>query len=212
MSGFNPERWERLWRLATNQPPPPESFAQLAARYAEPQRHYHGQRHLADCLAEFDAIRTRVARPVAVELALWFHDAVYDPRAPDNEERSAQLAVDWLLAAGAEAALTERVRQLVLATKKHDVAGDEDAPWLLDVDLSILGQVPERFWEYERQIREEYAWVPQPAFAAGRAGILRGFLARPHIYQTDGFRERLEGPARRNLQASIRRLEGQDRT
>lgn len=176
--------------------------------YAQPHRRYHNLEHLADCLREFDRAKHLAADPAALELAIWFHDAIYDPRAADNEERSAELAVDWLGKSQASYALTDSVRRLVLATKSHDASLHVDAPLLVDVDLSILGQPPERFWEYERQIREEYSWVAAEVFAAKRAEILQKFLARPRIFNTEMFFQQMEAQARINLQASVQRLTG----
>jgi predicted metal-dependent HD superfamily phosphohydrolase len=83
-----------------------------------------------------------------------------------------------------------------------------DAPLLVDVDLSILGPPPERFWEYERQIRKEYDWVAVDVFATKRAEILQKFLERPRIYSTEMFFQKLEVQARIDLGASIRQLRG----
>jgi len=81
-----------------------------------------------------------------------------------------------------------------------------DAPLVVDIDLSILGQPSERFWEYEKQIRAEYVWVEQSIFAAKRSEILERFLARPRIYNNGLFFDRRELQARDNLRASIQRL------
>lgn len=136
-------------------------------------------------------------------MALWFHDAVYDPKAPDNEEQSAALARQCLLTAGTSAALTETVVQLVMATKDHDVHAGPDAGLMVDIDLSILGREEARFFEYEEQIRKEYGWVPETVFAPKRAEILEGFLSRDPIYVTEWFRNKYERQARKNLAVSI---------
>ena len=206
MSALTPERWSQLWRAAATAPAPAGSYDRLVALYSEPHRHYHNFHHIADCLAEFDRARVLAREPLAVELAIWFHDAVYDPRAADNEELSARLAQAWLGEVHAEPALIDAVSRLILATKKHDASLHADAALLVDVDLSILGQPPDRFWEYEAQIRAEYSWVPPDIFSVKRAEILDGFLARARIYNTDGFFGRLESQARTNLQASVGRL------
>jgi predicted metal-dependent HD superfamily phosphohydrolase len=203
VNALSAERWTRLWQSATCRVPPPGLFDRLQALYAEPHRHYHNQRHIAECLAAFDLAKELAAEPGAVEFALWFHDAVYDPRAGDNEERSAALGADWLQQGGAGAGLSNSVRQLVLATKAHDGTLHPDAPLLVDVDLGILGQPPGRFWEYEQAIRVEYAWVDEATYARKRAEILERFLARPRLYHTEFFYTRLEAQARRNLRASI---------
>ncbi len=206
MNALSAERWSRLWIVAARKAAPPGLFDGLLARYAEPHRHYHNQQHIAECLLEFDREKERAAETDAVELAIWFHDAGYDPRATDNEERSAELAVVSLQAADAPEVLVSSVRMLVLATKTHDGALHPDAPLLVDVDLSILGQPPERFWEYEASIRAEYAWVDQGIFATKRAEILERFLARTRLYHTESFFARYETQARSNLRASVDRL------
>src|SRR6266511_3602916 len=202
----NREKWDQVWRDGNTRRALSAWYDRLAALYSEPQRHYHNFRHLAECLAELESARHLAREPMAVELAIWFHDAVYDPRAQDNEERSAELARRCTLEAGLAAALAESVTQLVLATKAHDASLHVDAPLVVDVDLSILGQPGPRFAEYERQIRRENAWVPAPTFASKRALILERFLARKRIYATELFFEKYEPRARTNLQNSLGKL------
>lgn len=200
------ERWQHLWLgLGTTRARVPSLDALLAA-YAVPARAYHNLRHIEECLRELDQARSWAERPDEVELAIWFHDAVYDPRRGDNEERSAEMAVDWIEAAGLSGLLGERVRQLVLATRHKDLPEGADARLLMDVDLSILGQPPAVFDEYERGIRLEYAHVDEKTFRHGRAKILRRFLAGP-IYQTDFLRTRYQTQARENLARSVAALE-----
>lgn len=207
MNSLGQERWQQLWRSLGAKGDAVGWYETLLRAYAEPQRHYHNQRHIADCLAEFDAVRSLARQPDAVELALWFHDAVYDPKAADNEEQSAALAKRCLVAAGL-GDLAEVVARLIMATKTHDTMPATDAALLVDVDLSILGQSAARFAEYEAQIRAEYAWVAAEIFAAKRAEILRRFLARPRIYVTEPFFAPYETQARRNLTESICVLTG----
>ena len=170
--------------------------------YSEQHRHYHTLQHLRECLAQFEAASMLARHPAEVELALWFHDAVYDPQRKDNEERSADWARASVLAAGCSPDIAERGAALVLATRSHvATADDPDTALLLDIDLAILGAAPARFAEYERQIRAEYAHVPEAEFRAGRARVLQGFLSRDRIYLTDAFHDALEGRARANLQS-----------
>lgn len=206
MSGLSQERWTGLWHAASGRGDGRAWFDVLAAHYAEPHRYYHSARHIAECLAAFDPASHLAKQPVAVELALWFHDAIYDTHAADNEEQSAVLAERCLQEAGADSDLRSAVSDLVLATKAHDVSRQEDAPLLVDIDLSILGADETRFFEYESQIRREYAWVPDALFSEKRAEILQRFLDRGKIYQTKHFFETHEDRARANLHASMSRL------
>ena len=206
MNTPTPSRWAQVWRKVTTSGDPQQVYQELVSRYSESQRHYHNLTHIGECLAEFDSAGPLAKDPVAVELAIWFHDAVYDPHAADNEERSAELATQSITKAGGELELSRAVTALVLATKAHNPALHPDAPLLVDVDLSILGQPKERFQEYEAQIRREYEWVPSETFKVKRAEILGRFLARNRIYSTDHFFTKYEQQTRSNLQNSIRSL------
>lgn len=177
-------------------------FQRISVLYSEPIRQYHNSQHINECLAEFDRSRGVSENAVAVEYAIWFHDAVYEPRAGDNEEQSAALAREFLVHTPLDALVTE----LILATKHSFLPGSDDAKLIVDIDLAILGQAPARFWEYETQIRAEYDFVPEPVFSAKRAENLRAFLDRPTIYHTDRFRVRYQDSARANLAASVARL------
>lgn len=162
--------------------------------------------HVDECFVRLDEARPLAEHIYEVELALWFHDAVYAPRNQDNEEQSASLAHAAAEQSGLHTAVAARVRQLILATKHDASPTSSDAALLVDVDLAILGAPVDRFDEYERQVRREYSWVPGFLFRRKRRQILEGFLARPHVYNTKQFRASYETSARANLARSIERL------
>jgi len=182
-----------------------ELFARLDAAYGEPGRHYHDRTHVIECLRQFEPLSNLADRPNEIRAALWFHDAVYDTRRGDNEERSAEWASASLTAVGAAPDAVERVRAMIVATKTH-VAEFADAAVLIDVDLGILGAPAEPFERYDAAIRREYAWVPEDEFRHRRASVLRSFIDRPAIYATRAMRERLEQRARANLNRKIGEL------
>ena len=199
-------RWRGMWQQLGAARVDPTLHKELASRYAEPHRKYHTLRHLEECFAHFDGARALAEHAPEVELGLWFHDAIYEVKRDDNEARSAAWARRSALEAGVPADACERVHALVMATRHQALAQGGDAQLLVDVDLSILGAAPQRFDEYERQIREEYTWVPAFLFRRKRAAILEEFLARPSIFSTGHFRERFEEQARANLERSLRAL------
>lgn len=195
--------WQEAWQGLGAQGSP-ALFNQLVAAYSERHRRYHTLRHLRECLGHLGDVRPLTRKPDEIAIALWFHDAVYDPLRADNEERSAQWARDSVLHAGLGDTAAGRIHAMVMATKGHAPAeGDDDLQLLLDIDLAILGAPQERYDEFEQQIREEYAHVPEAEFRARRAAILRGFLAREALYGTDVFRGVLEARARMNLGRAI---------
>ena len=202
------ERWFAPW--AALGVPHSDRLQQLHAslldRYRESQRHYHTVQHLDECFARWPEIRSHAARPAEVELALWFHDAIYDTHRSDNEALSAALARDAALGLGVSLGSAQRISDLILCTRHAVEPEGADAEALIDVDLSILGAAPARFDEYEDQVRSEYAWVAEETFCARRAEVLGQFLARRHIYSTRLFRERYEPRARANLARSLKTL------
>jgi predicted metal-dependent HD superfamily phosphohydrolase len=200
-------RWTALWSRLGAQGTGLSIFAHLASAYAEPTRAYHNAEHIRDCLAQLDLSREVAQRPDEVEVAIWFHDAVYVPDGSNNEDRSARLAQTALLACGVALEVSRRVAELVLATRHLTIPRDGDAQLLCDIDLSILGREPGVFDEFERRIRQEYGWVPEPIYRASRSEVLAGFLRRRSIYQTEYFRSRYEAPARANLERSLAQLQ-----
>lgn len=171
-------------------------YQDLVARYREPHRRYHTLQHLEECFARFDELRALAEHPRDVELAIWFHDAIYDTRRSDNEARSA---------AWGRSVAGERVHDLVMATRHEAAPRSADEKALVDVDLWILGAPRERFDEYEAQVREEYGWVPAIIYRRKRRHVLESIAARPTIYNTAAFVQRYEKQARENLARSLAR-------
>ncbi|MCR6625643.1 MAG: N-methyl-D-aspartate receptor NMDAR2C subunit [Pseudoxanthomonas sp.] len=191
--------WQRAWTGIGAAGEGAALFARLKAAYAEPQRHYHTLQHLGECLAAFDEAQALAEHPHAVEMALWFHDAIYDVKGHDNEQRSADWARDALHLAGVPRGSAQHVHDLVMATRHTAVPQGRDAQLLVDIDLSILAAERARFDEYEQQIRREYGYVPGFLFRRKRKEILLGFMDRPAIYSTPHFHAALEARARDNL-------------
>jgi len=181
-------------------------YDELVARHGEAHRAYHDLTHVRACLEHLDRFAALAARPAEVELALWFHDAIYDPRAKDNEARSAELARERLGALGVDAAVVERIARHVEATASHDAADDPDTALVVDVDLSILGADVATYDQFEQAIRAEYAFVPEADFRAGRRAVLERFAARAQLYETPALRDAFESAARANLARALRAL------
>ena len=204
---MTPERWSVLLR-SLGARPDDATYARLAAAYAQPHRAYHTQRHINECLALFDEVRGLSAEPCEVECALWFHDAIYEPMSSNNESRSAEWAGEFLRSHGASPMRVERVQRHVLATRHVNSLQADDSGLVVDIDLAILGSTPERYEEFEQDVRREYRWVPKLVYRKKRAQILKSFLDRPRIYHFEPLAERFEAAARRNIAGAVRTLSG----
>jgi predicted metal-dependent HD superfamily phosphohydrolase len=181
--------------------------ADLWTRWGEPHRHYHTRDHLTAVLSIVDANVAHAAAPDLVRLAAWFHDAVYDPQAADNESTSAALAAGVLDGLGVPFDPVDEVRRLVLLTAGHDVRpGDSNGELLCDADLAVLAGSPSDYDQYAEAVRREYSFVPDQLFRAGRATVLRGLLDLPTLYRVPGLARRWEEPARANLRRELAKL------
>ena len=180
----------------------------LLAAYASPGRGYHDRRHLGEVLDRLDELAQageRFDRP-AVSLAAWFHDGVYDGVAGD-EARSAAWAERALSDAGVVPSTVAEVVRLVLLTEHHrPEPGDHNGEALSDADLAVLASDEARYDEYARDVRREYAHVPDDDFRRGRAAVLEDLAAKPSLFHTAHARTRWERPARANLTRELAAL------
>jgi predicted metal-dependent HD superfamily phosphohydrolase len=199
------DRWAAVVGLGRAQS---AALQSLLARYREPHRRYHGLAHLLRVLRTIDELvaTVAVADAGAVRLAAWYHDAVYDPASPGNEAASARLAERSLGSVGLEAGRVKAVSRLVLATAGHEPS-DTDEAILVDADLAVLAADPATYSAYARGVRREYGHLDDDTWQAGRAEVLRSFLARATIFTTPPMLAR-EALARANLAAELAGLTG----
>ena len=169
------DHWQSCFSLLRLAVPPGAEFDRLIARYSEPHRAYHTVQHLEECFREFEGTLGLAESPRGVGLALFFHDAIYNTHAHDNEEKSAQLARQVLARSGADESLQDHVNDLILMTRHAAMPETQDQELVVDIDLSILGAPQARFDEYERQVRKEYAWVDEPTFVQCAAKSCKSF-------------------------------------
>lgn len=177
---------------------PQQIYNELIAAYSERQRAYHTVQHLYECLSLMEAVQYELNDPYAVALALWFHDVIYDPQAPDNELKSAEL-FEQLMAQDLQLDTMQKIKRWILATQKHGSTDETDLQFLLDIDLAILAATPERFIQYEQQIQQEYAWVDPEVYSIKRKQVLKHFYQSEPLYQTAYFQKNFELNAKQNL-------------
>ncbi|MCZ1178129.1 HD domain-containing protein [Acinetobacter pittii] len=177
---------------------PQKIYDELIAAYSEKQRAYHTVQHLYECLSLMEAVQYELNDPYAVALALWFHDVIYDPQAPDNELKSAEL-FEQLMAQDLSFDTLKKIKRWILATQKHALTDETDLQFLLDIDLAILAATPERFIQYEQQIQQEYSWVDPEVYSIKRKQVLIHFYQSESLYQTVYFQKNFELNAKDNL-------------
>ena len=181
-------------------------FDDLVSRYCEPHRRYHGWTHLTHCLRHFDPVADQLHAPDAVEMALWFHDAVYKPGSQDNESESAALFEHF----AAEALVSDHValvKQYILLTRHQAPPRDTDGCFVVDIDLSPLAARWSDYLTDSENIRWEAPQVSDEAFFPAQRAFLQAMLARPTLFRTEWFSSRFEAVARENMTRFVERLE-----
>lgn len=181
----------------------------LEAAYAQPHRRYHTRAHIEQCLALLGQVPdlTETEHQI-LTYAIWWHDAVYDATASDNEARSAEMAKrDLRNFEDVTLHQRDEVARLILLTAGHEVEeGDRLGELLVSIDLAILGAPDERYDQYAKDVRAEYAHVPSDLWRTGRARVLQRFLDAPVIFPDPGFAGWLEPQARANLSRELASL------
>lgn len=183
-------------------------FAELMIAYNDDGRHYHNSEHISKMLEGAEKWKQLSHDHDALCFAIWYHDVVYNAMKSDNEERSADVAENDLRRIGYPQHKIDKVKEMILRTKKHTEWRNDDADTslLLDLDLAILGAEPSVYEEYTKQVRKEYGWVPGIMYRRGRRYVLQQFLDAEHIYRLNEFRNALEEKARENLLYEIEQL------
>ncbi len=188
-------------------------YGALARFYGQEHRHYHTLAHIGDCLAQFDMLRASHPRFLpprkwdAVEIALWFHDIIYQPAASDNEARSADLFEAVASASVLPRRFIDLVRDLILATGSDAPAATPEQRVALDCDLASLGYAPQRFSGSSAAIRREHGFLPDADFVETRRAALLRISGRPDIFYTEFMRLRYERQARANIADALANLQ-----
>ena len=203
------ERFEGLWERRIGEGAG-VVFDELDALYREPHRRYHTPAHVEHCLRSFDLAADRMGEPDAVEMALWFHDAVYEVPTEKNELRSAELFAARAGGRGEER-FRSKVRRLIMATTHSEPPATLDESFIVDIDLSSFGLPWEEFLRDSIAVREEFPHVPGAEFYPRQRKFLESLVSRPAFCFTEFFRDRHEARARENIERIIARIDARGR-
>lgn len=199
------QAWEQLCDTCYIEPSESHTaYIALIDAYNSPGRVYHTLEHIQAVLAWIETLRNHAVDLPALQLAAWFHDCIYDPRATDNEEQSVSYAQSILSRCALPTPTIDAVSQLILCTKTHTTAINlPDCHILLDADLAILGTSAQDYDTYAQAIRQEYRWLSDAIYKTGRIQVLQTFLQRTRIYGTELMHATLEKSARENIRREL---------
>lgn len=199
-------RWTLFLKSANLRDDGGKVIEKLIQAYTGTDRRYHSLPHIHHCLLEHESVRNVCPEPTAVEAAIWFHDVVYVPPSLVNEEESARVADQTLPVMGMPEKTSQLVHELILDTKHQSKPRTQAGLFMVDIDISAMGQSFERFDADGRNIRQEYHHVDEATFNRNRTALFERLLSRPSIYYTQVFRDRYEVKARENISRTLSRL------
>ncbi|MBE7170211.1 MAG: hypothetical protein INR73_06455 [Williamsia sp.] len=175
-------------------------WGEIKTGYSKKSRHYHNLSHLDNLLAELLPLQDTIQDWQTLLFSMAYHDIIYNTLKNDNEQKSAELAIDRLAKLPTPLSQQEKCFAQIMATREHSLSGDNDTNLFTDADLAILGADTDRYNQYAKEIRREYRFYPDAIYKPGRQKVLQHFLAMPAVYKTSFFHEKYEAQARVNLQ------------
>ncbi len=176
---------------------------EIEQNYSNRNRHYHSLEHLDKMLFYLTKIKAKIQNWETILFALYYHDIIYNSRKSNNEEESAKLAKKRMLEISIPNDIIQQSTAQIIATKKHSISENSDTNYLLDVDLSILGQNWKTYLTYTKNVRKEYAIYPDFLYKPGRKKVLHHFLNMERIFKTDYFYDLFEKQAKENLKREL---------
>lgn len=207
------EQFDEIFLKYTDQKTVDKLFSDVVRCYSARGRHYHDMGHIYYMCSKLEMIKylkVKLNNPIALFIAIIYHDIIYNPLKKDNEEKSAQYFNDNVaIPLKLDLALVVKINCAIRATKHDEESkkiyeNDTDIKYLLDIDLSILGNPYQSRYEwYRKGVRKEYKIYPKVLYNPGRKKVLEGFLNRERIYLTKIFFDACEKKARKNLQNEI---------
>jgi predicted metal-dependent HD superfamily phosphohydrolase len=205
--GFIEEVWDMLsYQLSIPKADSRKILEEVINKYTEPHRSYHNLSHVYSMLMMAEEYYDFIENPVLFELSIWFHDLIYDPSRNDNEEKSAERAIELLSPFLADSFL-ENLKQIILSTIKHaPLLKDHDNELFLDLDMAVLASESIIYEQYTSAIQKEFSIFPAELYQAGRKSILEKFLEGKNIFLTPFFKENFEKQAVENIQNEIASL------
>lgn len=197
------KRWQGLMETL-GLPASENTGEELIRIHSQRSRHYHNTDHINACLGHLDEHAELADSAAEIELALWFHDAIYRPLLRHNERKSAEWATRFLQESETgRRPWANRVPRLIMATRHIREPKTRDQAVIADIDLAILASDADTYAAFEKAVRREYRVIPYFLYRRKREAILRGFLDRPVIYHDPALRKLWEARARENLDQKL---------
>lgn len=201
------EIWTNLSsRYTSDQPLVLELWEEIHKNYSSPSRHYHDLSHIENMIKLAFEFKESIEDPDTILFSIFYHDIIYKATKKDNEEKSADLAVDRLKQLGISNDSIQKCRDQIIATKAHRTSKDNDTNFLIDFDLAVLGGKWDDYQNYYIGARKEYKIYPDFLYKPGRKKVLEHIIEMKNIYKTDEFRSKFEKKAKENLMRELAEL------
>jgi len=206
------DRWHQLCKdLSVSKEICQEWWEYISTHYEEPTRFYHTLTHIQELFAYRDKFSDSFEEPHLVDLAIWFHDVIYDPNAEPgrNEDDSAVIFANFVNQMTLSEKQRKKVFDWIVATKHHRSQPSDSADFRLfmDMDMAILGKSWDEYLVYTKLVKQEFSQIPQWKWCFGRTWFVCGTLNSKRIFATDEFHRAFEVRARANLTQELNQIQ-----
>jgi pantetheine-phosphate adenylyltransferase len=156
---------------------PEQSLAEVAGRWSERQRFWHGPEHLKDTLTAV-ASDSKGDSLDTLALAALYHDVIYDPKSLINEEESARLLLKHAGDRGNK--IVREAAELIMFTKWTRRPDTDLQRRLFEADTAQFREHPTigEPLRYETAIFREFQWISWPKYRKKRTEFLRSWAQR----------------------------------
>ena len=185
----------------------------IISNYKQPNRGYHGIKHILDMLQSFDMFlyesnqHIQIKNPNEFRFAILMHD--YINGEADEVEKSKLKAKEFLhkISPIYNTSYVEALIQATDYSKNQHLTFDQQL--MQDIDVEILGKTPEEYIRYSKEIRAQYSNYSDEIYNPARIKVLKSFLNKNSIYNTEYYKNKYETSARINIEREIEALEKQ---
>ena len=199
---------ETLSQIGVSQDEARKMFINLTRHYRDKSRGHHSLKHVEECIDWVRGdLKKEISRPVMMELAFYWHDAVYVATRHSNETESAALAIVDLSKTEIQIFEMAEVMTFILTYEGGLKPTTNDAKYFRDIDYWIIGSPRERYLSYMKGIEKEYLPFYSPEeYCSGRLKFLGTLRNQDRLFLTDYFEDNFRQAAIENIDFEISSL------
>jgi predicted metal-dependent HD superfamily phosphohydrolase len=198
------DKFNEIYQIELNK----QFYSDLEHEY-KTSRYYHDLNHIEHLLNYMNDFYLCLEDKLILELAIWFHDSIYNSKSKDNEINSVFYLINFLNNVPNFNLLNFKfsvpVFKMILCTRHNNTSTTRLEKIMCDIDLRD-GFNEGHYMDNSINIKKEFSHLSDEEWIEGRINFLNDFLKRKRIYQTDEYYNKYEEQAKLNLNKELNYL------